>query len=85
MVKRTLYFGNPVYLSLANNSLQIVYPETGEEKNATIEDIGFVILDHNRITLHNPYLTDKQFSMSKVFFSGKKEKTKAPTQQLELF
>ena len=31
------------------------------------------------------HLTDKQFSMSKVFFSGKKEKTKAPTQQLELF
>ncbi len=31
------------------------------------------------------HLTDKQFSMSKVFFCGKKEKTKAPTQQLELF
>ena len=56
MVKRTLYFGNPVYLSLANNSLQIVYPETGEEKNAIIEDVGFVILDHNRITLTQPLL-----------------------------
>tara|TARA_B110000902_G_scaffold169079_1_gene192698 strand:- start:20 stop:919 length:900 start_codon:yes stop_codon:yes gene_type:complete len=56
MVKRTLYFGNPVYLSLANKSLQIVYPETGEEKNAIIEDIGFVILDHNRITLTQPLL-----------------------------
>ena len=31
------------------------------------------------------HLTDKQFSMSQVFFSGKKEKNKAPTQQLELF
>jgi len=56
MIKRTLYFGNPVYLSLANKSLQIVYPETGEEKNAIIEDIGFVILDHNRITLTQPLL-----------------------------
>jgi CRISPR-associated protein Cas1 len=56
MVKRTLYFGNPVYLSLANKSLQIVYPETGEEKNAIIEDIGFVILDHNKITLKQPLL-----------------------------
>ena len=56
MVKRTLYFGNPVYLSLANKSLRIVYPETGEEKKASIEDIGFVILDNNRITLTQPLL-----------------------------
>ena len=56
MVKRTLHFGNPVYLSLVNKSLLIVYPETGEEKKASIEDIGFVILDNNRITLTQPLL-----------------------------
>jgi len=56
MVKRTLYFGNAAYLSLSNNSLIIVYPETGEEKKASIEDIGLVILDHNRITITQPLL-----------------------------
>ena len=56
MVKRTLYFGNAAYLSLSNNSLIVVYPETGEEKKASIEDIGLVILDHNRITITQPLL-----------------------------
>ena len=56
MVKRTLYFGNAAYLSLSNNALIVVYPETGEEKKASIEDIGLVILDHNRITITQPLL-----------------------------
>ena len=56
MVKRTLYFGNAAYLSLNNNALIVVYPETGEEKKASIEDIGLVILDHNRITITQPLL-----------------------------
>lgn len=56
MIKRTLYFGNPAYLKLANQNLNVVYPETSEEKTAPIEDVGMVILDHNRITLSQPLL-----------------------------
>jgi len=51
MIKRTLYFGNPTYLKLKNQNMVVVYPDTGEEKTATIEDIGIVILDHSQITL----------------------------------
>lgn len=63
MIKKTLYFGNPFYLSLRNGQLVLRMPEV--EKNDTlpdtfkkdaertipIEDIGVVVLDNKRITL----------------------------------
>lgn len=63
MIKKTLYFGNPAYLSLTNKQLVIKLPEV--EKNDTvpvsfkrevqktipIEDIGVVILDNQQITI----------------------------------
>ncbi len=63
MIKKTLYFGNPVYLSLRNSQLVLRLPEI--EKNDTvsdsfkkesertipIEDIGVIILDHKQITI----------------------------------
>lgn len=63
MIKRTLYFGNPAYLSVRLAQLEIRLPEV--EKNSTlpdsfkessikrvpIEDIGVMILDHKQITI----------------------------------
>lgn len=63
MIKKTLYFGNPVYLSLRNAQLVIRLPEV--EKNDTlpdffkkeiemtkpVEDLGVVVLDHKQITI----------------------------------
>ena len=63
MIKKTLYFGNPAYLSLRNQQLVIKLPEV--EKNETlprgfkdsvevtkpIEDIGVVVLDNKQITI----------------------------------
>lgn len=63
MIKKTLYFGNPMYLSLRNAQLVLRIPDV--EKNDTlpdtfkreaertipIEDIGVVVLDHRRITV----------------------------------
>ena len=63
MIKKTLYFGNPAYLSLRNNQLVIKLPEV--ESNDTlpenfkkqaevtkpIEDIGVVVLENKRITV----------------------------------
>ena len=63
MIKRTLYFGNPAYLSLRNQQLVIKMPEV--EKSTTVceviktesvrtipvEDIGVVVLDNKQITL----------------------------------
>lgn len=63
MIKKTLYFENPAYLSLKNMQLVIKLPEV--EKNDTlpdsfradsvktipVEDIGIVILDNKQITI----------------------------------
>ena len=60
MIKRTLYFGNPAYLSLRNNQLVIKRAEDGDlpfpdEKDnirtIPIEDIGVAILDNKQITI----------------------------------
>jgi CRISPR-associated protein Cas1 len=51
MIKRTLYFGSPAYLKTANEQLVIEMHDSGETKNAPIEDIGLLILDHQRITI----------------------------------
>ncbi len=51
MIKKTLYFGNPSYLSLWNEQLVIERP--GEESRTTrsMEDIGVIVLDHKQITI----------------------------------
>jgi CRISPR-associated protein Cas1 len=63
MIKKTLYFGNPTYLSLKNAQLVIKLPEiekndtlpdsfkTENVKTIPIEDIGIVILDNKQITI----------------------------------
>ena len=63
MIKKTLYFGNPVYLSLKNEQLVIRKPEPAKQDDyadevkplseftRSIEDIGVVVLDHKRITI----------------------------------
>ena len=60
MIKRTLYFGNPAYLSVRNAQLVIskasdgdLPPDDSEQmiKTIPIEDIGVVILDHKQITV----------------------------------
>lgn len=54
MIKRTLYFGNPAYLSKKDNQLKIELLE-GNEANkiitVPIEDIGIIILDNPQITV----------------------------------
>jgi CRISPR-associated protein Cas1 len=63
MIKRTLYFGNPAYLSVKLSQLEIRLPEVVKNytlndifkesavKRIPIEDIGVVILDHKQITI----------------------------------
>ena len=51
MIKRTLYFGNPAYLSTTLEQLEIKVLETGETKSVPIEDIGVLILDNQQITI----------------------------------
>ena len=63
MIKRTLYFGNPAYLSAKLAQLEIRLPQIENNetlsdyfkesvvKRIPIEDIGVVVLDHKQITI----------------------------------
>ncbi len=55
MIKRTLCFSNPAYLSLRNAQLviRIEKQDDSPERQTTvpIEDIGIVVLDHQQITI----------------------------------
>lgn len=57
MIKRTLFFSNPAYLSTKNEQLVIRFPEEEkQEKKIPIEDIGFIVLENQQITLTNGLL-----------------------------
>lgn len=63
MIKKTLYFGNPAYLSLRNAQIVIKLPEViknntlpehfkqNAEVTKPIEDIGVVVLDNKQVTI----------------------------------
>lgn len=64
MIKKTLYFGNPAYLSYRLKQLVIKKPDIKGDmpdfgipdaftviKTVPVEDIGVIILDHPHITL----------------------------------
>lgn len=54
MIKRTLFFGNPAYLSTRNEQLVVNFPEEGKvEKMIPIEDLGYVVLEDPQITITN--------------------------------
>lgn len=57
MIKRTLCFTHPAYLSLTNGQLivKMTDADTGEDtvKTVPIEDIGIVVLEHRQITITN--------------------------------
>lgn len=50
MIKRTLMFANPCYLTLRNSQLVITSVEK-EERTVPIEDIGVVVLENQQITI----------------------------------
>lgn len=55
MIKRSLFFGNPAYLSTTHQQLAVSYPgeENKTDKTVPIEDIGIIVLEHPQITLTN--------------------------------
>ncbi|TYP75957.1 CRISPR-associated protein Cas1 [Aquimarina intermedia] len=57
MIKRTLFFANPAYLSTKNDQLLVQFPEEEKQKaKVAIEDIGYIVLEHPQITITNGLL-----------------------------
>lgn len=66
MVKRTLYFGNPAYLSMKDKQMCIRLPNTLKNESPPteettvfrpIEDIGVIVLDNKQITITHGLLS----------------------------
>lgn len=63
MIKKTLCFSNPAYLSLLNKQMLIRFPEEASKqeehisfqkkptRSIAVEDIGVVVIDHKQITI----------------------------------
>lgn len=52
MIKRTLMFSNPAYLSHKNSQLVISFPgKDKEDRTVPIEDVGVVVLENQQITI----------------------------------
>lgn len=58
MIKRTIYFGNPAYLSIKLNQLIINIPNNEEKRTIPIEDIGIVLFDNPQITITQSVMTE---------------------------
>lgn len=57
MLKRTLFFGNPAYLSTKNEQLVVTFPDKEQEtRTVPIEDIAVVVMENQQITITNGLL-----------------------------
>ncbi len=57
MLKRTLFFGNPAYLSTKNEQLVVAFPDDAQEaRTVPIEDIAVIVMENQQITITNGLL-----------------------------
>lgn len=71
MLKRTLFFSTPFYLSLRNNQLIMQTREAPDmQKSIPIEDIGVVVLEHQQTSVTLPLLNALSDNNAAVIFCG---------------
>src|SRR5690625_7406082 len=58
MIKRTLVFSQPAYLSMRRDQMMVTYPDQKESpRTVPIEEIGLVLLENRRITFTHQLIT----------------------------
>ena len=72
MIKRTLFFSNAVCLTMKNKQLVIQNKETHEESSVPIEDVGFVIIEHNQTYISVPLINKLAANNAAVVFCNEK-------------
>jgi len=75
MIKRTIYFGNPAYLSVKNRQLWVQKPKSESHPEPTIytipiEDIGVVVADHPQVTFTHTVITSLQENNAVILWCG---------------
>ena len=82
MIKKTLCFSNPAYLSLRDNQLVIKLPEV-EKAEVHRKRVKAMLPEFGKVGIM--CITDKQFDNIELFFGTKPQIPNSPGQQLELF
>lgn len=72
MLKRTLYFTNPSYLSVKDRQLVVEVKGENPPKTVPIEDIGFMVIESMQITLSMPLITELMDNNVAVIFCNAK-------------
>lgn len=84
MLKRTLLFTSPVFLSLKNEQLVVCFKETPDEKHTIpIEDIGFVIIDNPMVSITMPLINALANNNVSLIFCDEKSMPNAMLQNLD--
>lgn len=72
MLKRTLYFTKPSYLSVKNKQLVIEIKDEDQSKMVPVEDIGFMLIENMQITLSMPLINELMNNNVSVIFCDEK-------------
>lgn len=83
MVKRTLFFSHAVCLSVRHKQLAIFSKETQEETLVPIEDIGFVIVENELVSLTIPLINELTDNNCALIFCNEKHMPFSMTMPLD--
>lgn len=83
MIKQTLMFTSPVYLSLKDGQLVITFKDNKDTVTRPIEDIGFVVIEHPEVSISIPALNELADNNVSVIFCDRKKMPKTMLMTLE--
>lgn len=83
MIKQTLMFTSPVYLSLKDRQLVITFKDNKDTVTRPIEDIGFVLIENPEVTISVPALNELADNNVSVVFCDRKKMPKTMLMNLE--
>lgn len=72
MLKQTLFFTTPVRLSMKNNQLVVSWRDSNDIVTRPIEDIGFVIIESQQVSVTIPLLNELVRNKASVVFCDEK-------------
>lgn len=83
MIKQTLMFTSPVFLSLKDQQMVITFKDSKDSVTRPIEDIGFVVIENPQVSITVPLLNELADNNVSVVFCDKKQMPKTMLMTLE--
>ena len=83
MIKQTLMFSSPVYLSLKDQQMVITFKDNKDTVIRPIEDIGFVVIENPQVSISVPLLNELADNNVSVVFCDKKQMPKTMLMTLD--